>query len=289
MLKTLQVGTSVVLLMVGLFSVANAEYLIYLKGGHYIVADDCNFSAGRVGGVTPEVVEQPIGVDEFDSDIATDCTQGKPEGRIFWRTINGNVGEVNTDDVYAIFGSKSLPTLKPSSATMPLEDYLITNRNESFVNAKMLEQKGVDVYALKRDELSKVNGRGVTEIAPERLAKSQSGEGLCPGEPIEFSVTEVQIIDGHLIGVVTNLSKTPWKPWIDVEVTVKGRRRGKFQIEDPVVHAPLPNVLMSNEGTSIDQPVPARLLKELDRITDADTGVRLCYRKIKTTAESSAK
>lgn len=288
-MKTLQVGTSAVLLMIALFSVANAEYLIYLKGGHYIVADDCTFSAGHEGGNSSGGGEQPIGVDEFDSDIARDCTQGKPEGRIFWRTINGNVGEVNADDVYAIFGSKSLPSIKPSGSTMPLEDYLITNRDESFVNAKVLEQKGIDIYGLKRDDLARVNRRGIVEIAPERLAKSQSGEGLCPGEPIEFSVTEVQIIDGHLIGLVTNLSKTPWKPWIDVEVTAKGRRRGKFQIEDPVVHAPLPNVLTSNESTSIDQPVPARLLKELDRIKDGDSGVRLCYRKIKTTAESSAK
>lgn len=156
---------------------------------------------------------------------------------------------------------------------MPLEDYLITNRDESFVNAKVVEERGVEVYGLKRDDLAKLNRRGIIEIAPERLAKGRSGEGLCPGEPFEFSVTEVQIIDGHLIGVVTNLSKTPWNPWIDVEVTARGRRRGKFQIEDPVVHAPLPNVLAHGESTSIDQSVPLRLLKELERIKDADSGV----------------
>jgi hypothetical protein len=289
MMKTLQVGTSAVLVMIGLFSVAKAEYLIYLKGGHYIVADDCTFSAGQEGGNSPEVGEHPIGVDDRNSDITKDCMQGKPEGRIFWRTINGNVGEVNADDVYAIFGSKSLPSIKPSGATMPLEDYLITNRHESFVNAKMLEQKGVDVYALKRDDLAKVNRRGIVEIAPERLAKSQPSEGLCPGEPIEFAVREVEIVDGHLVGVVANLSTAPWRPWIDVEVSVQGKRRGKFQIGDRDGDAPLPNILASSESTSIDQPVPARLLKELDRITDADSGVRLCYRKIKTTAESSAK
>lgn len=289
MMKTLRVGASAILLLMGLFSAANAEYLIYLKGGHFIVVDDCTLSISQGGGNSPETGEQPIGVDERNSDIAKDCTQGKPEGRIFWSTINGNVGEVNPDDVYAIFGAKSLPAINPSSTTMPLEDYLITNRDESFVNAKVVEERGVEVYGLKRDDLAKLNRRGIIEIAPERLAKGRSGEGLCPGEPFEFSVTEVQIIDGHLIGVVTNLSKTPWNPWIDVEVTAKGRRRGKFQIEDPVVHAPLPNVLAHGESTSIDQSVPLRLLKELERIKDADSGVRVCYRKIKTTAESSAK
>lgn len=289
MTKTLKVGTFALLLLMGLFSAANAEYLIYLKGGHFIVADDCTFSASQGGGNSPEAGEQPIGVDERHSDIAKDCTQGKPEGRIFWSTINGNVGEVNPDDVYAIFGAKSLSAIKPSSTTMPLEDYLITNRDESFVNAKVVEERGVEVYGLKRDDPAKVNRRGIIEIAPERLAKGRSGEGLCPGEADEFAINEVEIMDGHLIAVVTNRSKTPWRPWIDVEVSVRGRRQGKFQIEDPVVHAPLPNVLAHNESTSIDQSVPARLLKELERIKDADAGVRLCYRKIKTAAESSAK
>lgn len=287
-MKIFQSGTLAVLFIVGILSAANAEYLIYLKGGHFIVADDCTFSISHGGGNSPETVEQPIGPDELHSDIAQDCTQGKPTGRIFWSTINGNVGEVNPDDVYAIFGTKSLPALHPSSMTMPLEDYLITNRDESFVNAKVVGERGVEVYGLKRDDLARLNRRGIIEIAPERLVRGRSGEGLCPGEPFEFSVTEVQIIDGHLIGVVTNLSKTPWKPWIDVEVTAKGRRRGKFQIEDPVVHAPLPNVLAHDESTSIDQSVPVRLLKELEQIKDADSGVRVCYRKIKTAAESSA-
>ncbi|CBE68467.1 MAG: hypothetical protein F9K13_03015 [Candidatus Methylomirabilis oxygeniifera] len=287
-MKTFQIGTLAVLLIIGLCSAANAEYLIYLKGGHFIVADDCTLSNSQGGGNSPETGEQPIGVDERNSDIAKDCTRGTPKGRIFWSTINGNVGEVSLNDVYAIFGVKSLPALHPSSTTMPLEDYLITNRDDSFVNAKVVEERGVDVYGLKRDDLAKLDRRGIIEIAPERLAKGRSGEGLCPGEPLEFSVAEVQMIDGHLIGVVTNLSKTPWKPWIDVEVTAKGRRRGKFQIEDPVVHAPLPNVLAHGESTAIDQSVPVRLLKELERIKDADSGVRLCYRKIKTSAESSA-
>jgi hypothetical protein len=281
-MKTLQVGTSAVLLMIGLFSVANAEYLIYLKGGHYIVADDCTFSAGSEGGNSSEGGEQPIGVDELNSDITGDCTQGKPEGRIFWRTINGNVGEVNADDVYAIFGSKSLPSIKPSGSTMPLEDYLITNRDESFVNAKTLEQTEVDVYALKRDELSKVNRRWVSEITPERLAKSRSGEELCSGEPPEFAVSEVDVVEGHLLGSVTNRSKELWHPELEVEVRVRGRFMGKFEVKDR-------NALGPNESRSIDAPVDPRFLKELEKLKDADAGVRLCYRKIKTTTGSPVK
>jgi len=53
------------------------------------------------------------------------------------------LGEVNADDVYAIFGTKSLPPIKPSSATMPLKDYLITNRGESFVNPRLLKRRAL--------------------------------------------------------------------------------------------------------------------------------------------------
>lgn len=270
-----RIGILTLPLLLGLSSTSDAEYLIYLKGGHFIVAEDCTFGARQEVGKAPEADERSI--------LTEDCTKGKPEGQIFWSTINGHFGEVNADDVYAIFGTKSLPPIKPVSATMPLEDYLITNRGESFVNAKVVEEKGVEVHGLKRDELIKVNRRGVIEIAPESVAKSRSGEGLCPGEPVEFAVSEIELVEGHLVGAITNLSKEPWRPWIDVEVSVKGRRRGKFQIEDPVVHAPLPNVLAPDENTSIDQPVPARLLKELEHLTEAEAGVRLCYRKVKTT------
>lgn len=286
MIKPLQIGILAFLFTLGLCFVADAEYLIYLKGGHFIVADDCTLATHEVR-KDSEVSEQSIRSDELSIDVTEDCTKGKPDGRILWSTMNGHSGEVNADDVYAILGTRSLSAIKPSSATMPLEDYLITNRGESFVNAKAVEEQGVDVHALKRDDLAKVNRRSVIEIAPERLAKSRSGEGLCPGEPPEFTVSEVEIVDGHLVGVVTNLSKTPWRPWIDVEVSVKGRRRGKFQIEDPSGRAPLPNILIFDESTSIDQLVPARLLKELERLKDTDAGVRLCYRKIKTTAREA--
>lgn len=278
----LYIGTLVILLATGVRAVARAEYLVYLKGGHFIVADECSFSPPRTSTVAPRTDQR--------NTAPKDCTQGKPQaGRIFWSTINGNAGEVNTDDVYAIFGAKTLPPSKPSSTTTALEDYLITNRGESVVNAKVVEEEGMDLYASKRDEPTKINRRGIIEIAPERLAASRSGEGLCPGEPVEFTVSEVEIVDDRLLGIVTNLSKTPWRPWIDVEVSIKGKRRGKFQIEDPVVHAPLPNVLASDESTSIDQPIPPRLLKELERMTESEAGIRLCYRKVKTTVDSSVK
>lgn len=267
MIRNRQTGTLVILLLLVLSSASDAEYLIYLKGGHFIVADDCTFGARQEVGKPPEADEQ--------STLVEDCTKGKPEGQIFWSTVNGNFGEVNADDVYAILGSKSPRSIRPTSATMPLEDYLVTNRGESFVNAKVVEEKGALVYGLKRDDLTKINRRGVIEIAPESVAKSRSGEGLCPGEPAEFAVSETEIVSGNFVGVVTNLSKAPWRPRIDIEVQLKGRRLGKFQVEDP-------NVLPPDDSTPIDHPVPARFLKELERLKDAEAGVRLCYRKVKT-------
>lgn len=267
-------------LLLGLTSPSDAEYLIYLKGGHFIVADDCTFGTRQKVGKGPEASEQPIGFDKLTTGFVEDCTKGKPEGQLFWSTINGNFGEVSADDVYAVFGTKSIPPIKPSSTTMPLEDYLITNRGESFVNARVVEGKGVDIYGLKRDELTKINRRGLIEIAPERAAKSRSGEGLCPGEAVEFSVSETEIVRDRVIGVVTNLSQSPWEPWFDVEVWVKGRRLGKFQVKDP-------NVLSPDDHTAIDYLVPDRFLKELERLKDSEAGVRLCYRKVKTPISGS--
>ncbi len=293
MIKNHHTTTLAIALLLGLSSASDAEYLIYLKGGHFIVADNCTFSTSQRVGKGPEASGQPIGFDKLTTGSSTglttgfveDCTKGKPEGQIFWSTINGNFGEVNADDIYTIFGANSLQPIKPSSATMPLEDYLITNRGESFVNAKIVEENGVEVIGLKRDDLTKINRRGVIEITPERLAKSRSGEGLCPGEPIEFAISEIELVEGHLLGVITNLSKEPWRPWIAVEVRVKGRFLGKFEVEDR-------NVLDPHESTSMDSPVGGRFLKELERLKDAEAGVRLCYRKVKTatkgpTAEKS--
>lgn len=266
-------------ILLGLSSASDAEYFIYLKGGHFIVADDCTFSSSQGIGKGPEAGAQPI--------FAEDCTKGKPEGQIFWSTINGYFGELNADDVYTVFGTRGPQPIPPWSTTMPpLEDYLISNRGESFVNAKVIEEKGVEVYGLKRDELTKINRRGVIEIAPESVAKSRSGAGLCPGEPVEFALGEIEIVGNSLIVDVANLSKEPWEPRINVEVRVKGRVLGKFQIRDLDVLPP------GGEGF-IDSPVPGRFLKQLEQFKDPEAGVRLCYRKVKTatqgpTAEKSS-
>jgi hypothetical protein len=262
--------TLTIVLILGFSSAPSAEYLIYLKGGHYIVADNCTFSTHQESGQRSLNNTEP----QEELVLVEDCTKGKPEGRIFWSTIDGKFGEVNADDVYAILGSNTSTPKKPPPAKGPLEDYLITNRGESFVNAKTIQEKEDRVYGMKRDDLAKINRRSVAEIAPEGQAKSRSGEGLCAGEPAEFSVTETELVGGHLVGVVTNLSKTPWKPRIDVVVEVKGKRLGKFQIEDP-------NMLAPNDNTTIDKSVPPRFLKHLERITDPEASVRICYRKVK--------
>jgi len=271
MIKNHHITTLAIALLLGLSSASDAEYLIYLKGGHFIVADNCTFSTSQGVGKGPKAGEQPIGFDK----LTEDCKQGKPDGQIFWSTINGNFGEVNADDIYTIFGANSLQPIKPPSAALPLEDYLITNRGESFVNAKIVEENGVEVIGLKRDDLIRINRRGVIEITPERLAESRSGEGLCPGEPIEFAISLIELVEGHLLGTITNLSKEPWRPQIEVEVRVKARFLGKFEVEDR-------NVLEPHESTSMDSPVSGRFLKELERLKDAEAGVRLCYRKVKT-------
>lgn len=264
--------TLTILLILGFSSASNAEYLIYLKGGHYIVADNCTFSTRQEMRKDTETEEKTVFVE--------DCTKGKPEGRIFWSTIDGKFGEVNADDVYAIFGSRNLAPIKPPSASLPLEDYLITSRGESFVNAKVIEQEKDRIYGVKRDELARVDRRVVIEIAPEGSAKSRSGEGLCPGEPAEFSVSEVELVGGNLVGVVTNLSQTLWRPWFEVEVREKGGFKGKFRIPDS--RDPEVNIVPPGESTAFDGPVPGRFLKYLERVTDPEASVRLCYRKVKT-------
>jgi len=253
---------------------SSAEYIIYLKGGHYIVADTCTFRTHQ------EITKEPGA--ESAEVFVEDCTKGRPEGPIFWSTINGTFGEIEADNVYAIYGSKGLekkiaPRWTPPLEDHPFEDYLITDRGESFVNAKIYQEKGTTVYGLKRDELAKVDRRGVVDIVREGEARSRSGEGLCPGEPAEFSVAEIELVGSNLVGVVTNLSKVPWKPRIDVEVQVKAKRLGKFHVEDESVLAP-------DESIPVDGPVPARFLKHIERLADPDASVRLCYRKVKSGA-----
>jgi hypothetical protein len=251
-----------------------AEYIIYLKGGHYIMADTCTFLARQ------EIAKEPDA--ERESDFVEECTKGKPEGPILWSTVDGRFGEVDADNVYAIYGTKRLGKKIAPRWTLPLEehpleDYVITNRDESFVNAKIYQEKDTTVYGLKRDELAKIDRRGVSDIVREGEAKARSGEGLCRGEPAEFSVTETELVGTNLVGVVTNLSKALWKPRIDVEVQVKGRRLGKFEVEDS-------SILPPDDSILIDFPVPARFLKHVERLSDPDASVRICYRKVRTGA-----
>lgn len=274
----LQISLLTFMLLFG-FSTSDAEYLIYLKGGHYIVADDCAFSTRHGVGKGPEVSEQSIGFDKLTAGLTEDCTKGKPKGSIFWSTINGHFGEVNADDVYAIFGGKGRTPTKPSSTTLPLEDYLITNRGQGFVNSKDLpEEKGSEVHGRKRDEPVTLDRRGVIEITPERLATTESGEGLCPKEPNEFAVSDIDLVGDHLVGTIANLSKKEWQPEIEIEIKAKGKLKGKFTIKDK-------NLLDPGEDVTFDHAlfgVESQHLKYLQDLKDPNTGIRICFRKVKT-------
>ncbi len=248
---------------------AKAEFLIYLKGGHYIVVDNCTFLSRQDLGESAEGEKEPAPI--------RDCTEGKPEGPIYWSTIDGKFGEVNANDVYAIFGSKTLTQKRTLPSQKPLEDYLITNREESIVNAKTVEQKEDAIYGIKRDELAKINRRSVTDIAREGAAKSRSGEGLCAGEPAEFSVTETERLDGRFGGIVTNQSQAPWRPEFYVEVREKGKFKGKFLVAQI-------DVLSPGDFTSFDEAVPSRLVEYINRATEPEASVQICYRKVKTGA-----
>jgi len=254
---------------------SSAEYIIYLKGGHYIVADTCTFLARQ------EVAKEPDA--ENKSVFVEDCTKGKPEGPILWSTIDGKFGEVDADNVYAIYGTKGLgkkgaPRWTSPLEEYPLQDYVITNRGESFVNAKTYKENAATVYGSKRDELATVDRRAVKRkgIAPEGAGEARLGEGLCPGERTEFSVTETDVVERNLVGVITNLSKEPWIPsTIEVEVRELGILKGKFKVIDI-------NVLKTNENTVFDWEVRPHLLKYVEKFKDPKAGVRLCYRKVKT-------
>jgi len=273
-LGVLSASSIALVFILAVASASHAEYVIYLKGGHYIIADTCTFLARQ------EIAKEPDA--ERESGFVEECTKGKPEGPIYWSTVDGRFGEVDADNVYAIYGTKRLgkkiaPRWTLPLEERPLEDYVITNRDESFVNAKIYQEKDTTVYGLKRDELAKIDRRGVSDIVREGEAKARSGEGLCRGEPAEFSVTETELVGSNLVGVVTNLSKAPWKPRIDVEVQVKGRRLGKFEVEDS-------SILPPDDSILIDFPVPARFLKHVERLSDPDASVRICYRKVRTGA-----
>jgi hypothetical protein len=261
-------GMTVTLVLLAMPSSSGAEYIIYLKGGHYIVADDCTFWSRDQ--IEDEEDDEPTLVP------VEDCTKGKPEGPIFWSTLDGKFGEVSADNVYAIIGSRTPVVQRPAPAKTPLEDYLIINRDESFVNVKVYEEKEKHVVGFKSDTLARVDRRTLADISREGEARTRSGEGLCPGETPEFSVNETSLENGNLVGVITNLATGPWTPGvIEVEVREQGRLRGKFSLLEL-------NVLGPGESVSFDEQVRAHLLKYVQKVEDPDAGVRLCYRKRKT-------
>jgi hypothetical protein len=253
---------------------ARAEYIIYLKGGHYLVADDCTFSMPEAS----RQAEQPEGGTAF----AEDCARGKPAGRIFWSTLDGRFGEVSADDVYAIFGAKTVMTRRPVPELPPLEDYLIVNRDESFINAKQRGETGAVVVGVKRDHLARVGRRDMAAIVRERDASGRSGEGLCPGETPDFSVIQVEVIGGHLGGIVTNLSTGPWQPYFEVEVRERGRFKGKFPVRDA-------NLLQPGSSVPFFEPVPPGFLDYMRRVAEPEAGVQVCYRRVKTETGQAAR
>lgn len=254
-----------------------AEYIIYLKGGHYIIAENCTFPS-RKG-----IDKGSEGEKEFI--FVEDCMIGEPDGPIFWSTIDGKFGEIDANNVFAIYGGKGLRDHKPPRERMPLEDYLITNRRGSFVNAKVTEQRKDHVYGVKRDELAKIDRRGVTEIAPEGVAKGPRGEGLCPREPPEFSFTDIDFIGDNLVGFVENLSNARWKPSFELEVHAKpplqlklrAKRSfvGKFKVEDS-------NELGPGEGNNLSVSIPDKqLLGHTKRAIDPEGDAYLCAKKVR--------
>jgi hypothetical protein len=251
-----------------------AEYVIYLKGGHYIVADTCTFLARQ------EIAKEPDA--EKESVFVEDCTKGKPEGPISWSTIDGRFGEIDADNVYLIFGSKNLPSIKPTRKTRPFEDYLITNRGESFVNAKIFEdfkEEDRRIFTLKRDELSNIYRRGIREIVPEADVISRSGEGLCPGERAEFDVNDTKPLDDHFIGTFKNLSRgSCMEVSIEVEVSQRGEFKGTFPIK-------ISGAVPPNGTKRFSVPIDKSVRKYVEQFLDREAGIQLCYRKVQSLSQ----
>ena len=265
-----------ILLLLSVSPASHAEYLIYLKGGHYIVADNCTFSSRQ-----ESVKEGETKEDSFLVRVE-DCTKGKPAGQIFWSTIDGKFGEVNPDDVYYIFGSKNLASIEPQRSAKPLEGYLITNRGESFVNSKVFRENEGRVYGLERDDLANINRRGVTEIVPAADVTSRSGEGLCPGERGEFGVTDTKRPRDHFVGEFKNLSREScMEVSFEVEVYEGETFIGKFPVKESGAVSP-------GRSKRFDAPVPTRLAPYVERSGDREGGVRLCYALVQSLAQCGA-
>lgn len=267
-----------IILILGFSSTSEAEYLIYLKGGHYIVADNCTFSTLQESG---KGRENNTGTQK-ELALVDDCTKGRPEGQIYWSTIDGKFGEVNSDDVYYIFGSKNFASIKPQRAAKPLEDYLITGRGESFVNVKEFREDEGRILGFKRDDLANINRRGVSEIVPAADAKSRSGEGLCPGQRAEFDITDTRVDLDHFVGVFRNLSRDACMGvHFEVEISDRGTPLGKFTVKEATAVPP-------GSGTRFDARIPDRFLKRIERLKDREGGIQLCYAKVQSQAQCQA-
>jgi len=271
-----------IVLALGFSPASHAEYLIYLKGGHYIVADKCTFSARGER-------RQEVDREKENATIAhvKDCAklehEQKPEGQIFWSTIDGKFGEINADEVYYIYGGKELVPIVPHREAKPLEDYLIINRGDSFINAKTVSEREGRVYGVQREDIANVNRRAVTEIIPAADVASRSGEDLCRGQS-GFAVSETLMNHDHFLGTFTNLSRDACtEASFAVEVTDRGVFFGKFPVKDATV---------VRQGTSIrfDASIEDRFRDAMERWSKdkKNSGVHVCYSKVESRAQCEA-
>ena len=276
-------GAFIIPLLLNFSSASYAEYVIYLKGGHYVAADNCTFSVRRERVKGGDAEKEGATIVQVE-----DCAKQKPEekleGRIFWSTIDGKFGELNAEDVYYIYGSKNLASITPLRPAKPLEDYLIVNRGDSFINAKVVSESEGRVYGVKRDDLADINRRGVTEIVPLADAKSRSGEGLCPGEGAEFDVidTDYDSASSKFKATFKNLSREScMEAWFEVEVKVNEAFFDKFEVKES-------GALSPGRSRPISEKVPPYLGEYIKRSKIRGEGVHLCWRKIQSLAQCQA-
>jgi hypothetical protein len=274
-------GAFIIPLLLNFSSASYAEYVIYLKGGHYVAADNCTFLVRRERVQGGDAEKEGATIVQVE-----DCAKQKPEekleGRIFWSTIDGKFGELNAEDVYYIYGSKNIASITPLRPAKPLEDYLIVNRGDSFINAKVVSESEGRVYGVKRDDLADINRRGVTEIVPLADAKSRSGEGLCPGEGAEFDVTETDYALGNFVGTFKNLSREScMEATFEVEVKENETFVDKFQVRDSSAVSP-------GRSKHISKEVPAHLREYVKRFKNREGGVQLCWTKVQSSAQCQA-
>lgn len=274
-------GAFIIPLLLNFSSASYAEYVIYLKGGHYVAADNCTFLVRREHVQGGDAEKEGATIVQVE-----DCAKQKPEekleGRIFWSTIDGKSGELNAEDVYYIYGSKNLASITPLRPAKPLEDYLIVNRGDSFINAKVVSESEGRVYGVKRDELADINRRGITEIVPLADAKSRSGEGLCPGEGAEFDVIDTGYVSGNFVGLFKNLSREScMDATFEVEIKVNEHFHNKFEVRESGAVSP-------GGSKHFSKDITRDLGEYVRRSKNKEGGVQLCWRKIRSLAQCEA-